>query len=928
MRPRTLLERDAELAALSALLARAAAGKGGAALVEGEAGIGKSSLIDTVSDAAADAGFRVLRAVGTPVETAYALGGIKQLFESYLRDLPAMERDQLLRGPAAHVAKVFELSDEPVPGKVDEFSLCHGFYWLIDAMARSDPFLIVLDDAQWMDAVSLRVVIYAARRIADLGVAVVAGWRTGEPHHLTELDVVRDLPTVTRLEPRPLTRAATAEVLSFDHDGDSTRLLNACYTASGGNPFLVAELADTVRPDTDPDDVASLSPVGLIRSLTSRLQHLPPAAGAVAEAVSVLDADADLRCVAAVAGLDPPTTLRAADILAEARLFAPDGRLAFRHPLLRAAVYRATQPGARSIAHLAAARALAVDGPHRDRAAGHLLLVNPAGDPWVVAELRTAAARALAAGAPTAAIPLLERALAEPAGDATAEVLAELGHATLLTAAGDPVPLLRRALATTEDPSVRRRAATDLSHALAAVDRTPEAITVLREQAGLLDATAPALAFELRSLMALGLEDLRTTSWTAENATSMVEAGVPDTAGGHRVLLTHTYGCALASRGVAAQVAQQAEPALGESWWREHPGAAVTALYGGLATMLWTGQVERAARLARQVLRDAELAGDHLRVAAASSWLSHALCLLGDLAAADDAARRGAEGGAPSPLFRRLTLAIWLQALTARGRLDEADQALADFPGGEVATTLSGAWLTYARCGLHIARGRAEEAAADATALLSYQSARGGTPPGWGWPVVKGLTLGGQYDLAVAVAEGVVAQATRWGEPGALGVALRDAGRIGTGKAALDQLHAGVELLEGSVLRLELAVARAELGAALRRDGHRNDARRVLTEAVDLAHRCGARPVLERAQDELRLAGGRPRRLATTGVEALTPAEYRVARQAADGLTNTEVCQALFLTRSTVEKHLSSVYRKLDISSRDQLAGLLGSPGA
>lgn len=928
MKPHTLLERDAEVAALREVLARAAAGKGAAALVEGEAGIGKSSLIAVVSASAADEDFRVLRAVGTPVEMAYALGGAKQLFESFLRGLHEGERDRLLRGPAAQVAKAFGLSDESATGRPDEFALCHGFYWLIDAIARSDPLLIVIDDTQWIDEVTLRVMTYAIRRIADVGVAVLLGWRSGEPHHLAELNGLRDLPTVVRFEPRPLTRSATAQLLSFDHENGDGRLVEACYTASGGNPFLVAELAETVQADTDPDDVASLGPVGLIRSLTARLQHLPANAAAVAQAVSVLDSDANLHRVAAVAGLDSSATLRGADVLAGARLFAPDGRLAFRHPLLRAAVYRTVQPGARSIAHLAAARALAVDELQPERAAGHLLLVTPAGDPWVVGELRTAAKRAVDAGAPGAAIPLLNRALAEPAGDATGEILAALGHATLLAAAGDPVPILRQALATTQDPAVRRAAATDLSHALAAVDRTPEAMTVLREQADLLDATAPELAFELRSVMALGLEDLRTATWTADNATAMVVAGVPETVGGHRVLLTHTYGCALASRGVAAEVAEQAEPAFGDAWWHEHPGAAVTSLYGGLATLLWTGQVERAARDARHVLRDAGLAGDHLRVAAASSWLSHALCLLGDLAAADDAAHRGAEGGVPSPLFRRLTLAIRLQALTARGRLDEADQALAEFAGGEVATTLSGAWLTYARCGLHVARGRAAAAAADATALMEYQAARGGTPPGWGWPVIQGLALGGQHDLATAVAEGVVVQATRWADPPTLGIALRDAGRIGNGKDALEQLHAGVELLEGSVLRLELADGRAALGAALRRRGHRNDARRVLADAVDLAHRCGAALLQERAQAELRVAGGRPRRLATTGVDALTPAEYRVARQAADGLTNTEVCQALFLTRSTVEKHLSSVYRKLEITSRDQLAALLGSPGA
>lgn len=923
-----MLERDAELAGLRQLLSHAASGRGGAALVEGEAGIGKSSLLDAVAAAASGDGFRVLRATGTQVEMAYPLGGARQLFEAFLRDLPAEERDQMLHGPAGQVAKAFGLADEHGTGAADEFALCHGFYWLVDAIADSGPLLLVIDDAQWLDLITLRVVIYMLRRIAEVGVAAVLAWRSGEPHHLAELDGLGGLATVLRFEPRPLTREGVAELLPFGHEHDVHELIEACYTASGGNPFLVAELAETVHPGMDPDDIASLGPVGLIRTLTKRLQHLPPDVRTVADAVAVLDADADVRCVADVAGIDVTRALLAVDALVAARLFSPGERLWFRHPLLRSAVYRALQPGARSIAHLAAARALAADERTRDRVAGHLLLVVPAGDGWVVDQLRSTAARAVSAGAPAAAIPLLERALAEPAGTATAEVLHELGHATLVAASGDPIPALERSLTSSPSPGARLAAAMDLCQGLATTDRPVEAVAVLREQAEILDAQDPTLALELRSLAAIGLDDARTIAWAADTAAGLVAAGVPDTPAGRRLVITNSYAKAIVSDGSAAVVAARVEPALQDGWWREHPGLSLTALYGGIATLVWTGQIDRSIQDTQRLLRDAERAGDRWRIAAASFWLSHALYLRGDLPGATDAARRSMEDCGPSPFLRRLTLAVLVQALTAQGCLEEADQVLATNIDDEVklSTTASGSWLAYARCGVHVARGQGPAAAADAVMAAGGPLAqRGGTPPGWGRPTLHAMTLVGQRELACAAADALLGQATEWGEPATLGVALCNAGRVATGESALERLDAGVNLLENSPLRLELAVGRTELGAALRRTGRVNDARRVLTEAIDLAHRCGAAPLKTRAQEELRVAGGRPRRLAVTGIDALTPAEYRVARQAADGLTNTEVCQVLFLTRSTVEKHLSSVYRKLQITSRAQLRGLFES---
>jgi DNA-binding CsgD family transcriptional regulator len=176
---------------------------------------------------------------------------------------------------------------------------------------------------------------------------------------------------------------------------------------------------------------------------------------------------------------------------------------------------------------------------------------------------------------------------------------------------------------------------------------------------------------------------------------------------------------------------------------------------------------------------------------------------------------------------------------------------------------------------------------------------------------------------ALRLAREEVKLADRFGAPRALGIALRTRGLVRGGGEGLADLRRAVVVLEQSGAHLEHARALAELGAALRRAGQRAQAREPLRLAVDIASRCGAGRVAERARAELRVTGARPRRLLLSGVEALTAREREVAQLAANGLSNPQIAQALFVTRGTVEKHLESVYRKLTIASREQLVAAL-----
>jgi DNA-binding CsgD family transcriptional regulator len=183
----------------------------------------------------------------------------------------------------------------------------------------------------------------------------------------------------------------------------------------------------------------------------------------------------------------------------------------------------------------------------------------------------------------------------------------------------------------------------------------------------------------------------------------------------------------------------------------------------------------------------------------------------------------------------------------------------------------------------------------------------------------------GRRDEARDLADEEVSSARRFAAGRTLGIALRAAGLVAGGEKGLDLLQEAVEALERSPARLELARALTDLGAALRRQRQRTAAREPLRRGLELAQRCGARPLAEHARIELLATGARPRRLALSGLESLTASEHRVARMAAEGRTNREIAEALFVTQRTVETHLGHVYRKLGISNRSELANSLAS---
>jgi DNA-binding CsgD family transcriptional regulator len=190
------------------------------------------------------------------------------------------------------------------------------------------------------------------------------------------------------------------------------------------------------------------------------------------------------------------------------------------------------------------------------------------------------------------------------------------------------------------------------------------------------------------------------------------------------------------------------------------------------------------------------------------------------------------------------------------------------------------------------------------------------------WPADLAIALG-PCDEARSLADRALADARGRGRPGEIGVALRAQALVDADEPDVDRLRAAAAELEHSELALEYARTLVDLGATLRRKRYRREARQPLSIGLDRASRCGATALAERAQVELRATGARPRHLVVSGSDALTPSERRVALLAAEGRSNRQIAQTLFVTIKTVEAHLSHTYRKLDITSRTQISRAL-----
>ena len=455
-----ILGRDAELAVLGAAAGAAEAGHGAFVLVEGPAGIGKTTLLRMACARPAVPGPRILTARGLALENGFAYGIARQLIEPVRASAGPGEWDELLDGAAGLAARVFDWASA---GSVEDdvpYATTHGLYWLAANLAARRPLMIAVDDAHWADAPSLRWLAHLAARIDGLPIALLLAARSGpdEPGIFEEL---RACPQCTALPLRPLGSDATAALVRERLGGQAdAELCRACHDYTGGNPFLLESLASALREPDGGDPLArleSLAPEPVARTVLRRVGQLGEGTGRLTQALAVLGGPAPVRHAAALAGQEIPDAARLADGLRAADVLAPGSVLEFAHPIVRAAVYESIPAGERALAHAQAARLLERDGADAERVALHLLRSEPGGSAQVVALLRSAAQAASGRGAPGPAAGYLRRALDEPPDPAARPaLLLELGLALAAERSPAAPAALTEAVELTTDPPITR----------------------------------------------------------------------------------------------------------------------------------------------------------------------------------------------------------------------------------------------------------------------------------------------------------------------------------------------------------------------------------------------------------------------------------------------------------------------------------------
>jgi DNA-binding CsgD family transcriptional regulator len=930
-----LVERDAELETLDDAIEATLAGQGGVVVIEGPAGIGKSSLLNEMGIRSVARGMRVTSAQGMARERDFSFGVVRQLFEPVFGSANAALRRRLLEGAAALAMLVVaaETAQTPsIPGAV-----VHGLYWLVANLAETAPVLLAVDDVHWADSPSLQFIAYLARRLEGLPVLLLLAIRSGDPS--VDPGLIGDLmsdPGAQVIRPAALSVEGVGEVVRRHFGGSGEPgFVQACRAVTGGVPFLVEELmsnlsAGGVQPTARAvARIARAGPSTVAQSTIRRMSVLSPSTVAVAQAVAVLGRQARLDRIATLSGVDSGVSKDALDSLIKMQILAPGRPTRFVHPLVHQAIYDDMPAMARADGHGRAARLLAEQQAPADEVASHLLFSEPMGDQRVVETLRSAAGQALTRGAPQSAVAYLRRAVEEGATHDRASLLRELGGGEGLIRDPMAVGHLEEARRLSDDAATRAGIGLELATLKQLSGDWIVGMELAREALAELGDKEPEQAAEIEVAL------LGTESYDSRFARSIrprltdLEDFVVKSGPKCRSAALRIAGIRTCRAWDLNKVPKLLELGLDGGRYLRDEGSESLALPQAIMALIGLEKLDLAEQVAQETLADARRRGSVLGFVAGSIYALLVNAQRGMLASAESHLRsavdRCIEHGMPFVLPT-----AFLSGADVLLERPEVDDIAALIESVQIspndAFTCQGAWVLSVRGRLRALQGDREGAASDLRAAADIFEAMEFKHPFIApWRSQLALLLPAEaIEEARRLMQSELQDSRAIGSARYEGMALRAAGCLEGGESGIELLEESLRTLAGPDLTLERARTLVEMGAAKRRANHRLAAQEPLRAGLELAHRCGAERLAARAEEELKASGARPRRRVLSGPEALTPSEARVARMASDGMTNRQIAQSLFVTAKTVENQLGFVFQKLGLTSRDQLPSALG----
>jgi DNA-binding CsgD family transcriptional regulator len=901
--------RTVELGAATALLDTL--GEGPLALIiEGEAGIGKTTVWRAAATMAAERGARVLTARPAEPEAQLAFAALADLLEG----VPAEDFDSL-PAPQHRALDVALLRAEPYSGGIDARAASAGTAALLRGLAADGPLVVAIDDVQWLDPASSDALTFAARRLGASRIGLVVAVRPSDVATPFGLDTVLPASRLTRVRLGPLSTGALYHLFAarLGHSFPRSTIVRIAE-ASGGNPFYALEIGRAMLDGGRRVAGAPMPVPASVRGLAGdRIRRLPASTREGLLRVAALARPTS--ALVDVASLGPAEAAGLVEI-------DLDGHIKFSHPLFAAAVYGDATATERRAVH----RDLAAAVNELEERARHEALAATGPDPAVAELLTEAGSRARARGATAAAADLVELALqlTPPDADADVRLRREIDLAGHLHLAGQPARaqmLLEAAITAAEPGDLRDEGR--LSLAMICRDTDPARAIAVCEEA-LAHATEPAILARAHATLAYILEILDVAQATEHSAAAAVLfAELGDTASWSYATLGHCWHELLLGHGPDEEAFRRAletapmggRPA--DLWWSElAPVAPVWVLahddFAG-ARALFAGALEQA----RQEGNEAE-------IGLLFAVLAQIDCWLGQPQAADDEAAEAVElarlGGSPATLADALRVQANIDAI--RGRLERARDTVG-LRLAELGIADAGR-LVYATGVVlgFVAHSIGDEAQADQLYTRTSTALRAAgilEMPGYTFlgDHVEAVLALGDFDRAEAMVADLDARARAFPRPWTLAVGARCRGLV---LAARGDLDGAAEVMDTALAHHERLDSPYELGRTLmakaqvhRRRTEKRLARDALTRAVELLDRAGAEVWAQRARTEL----GRLR--VRTAPTELTETELRIAELAAGGRTNREIASMVFVSPKTVEARLASVYGKLGIRSRAEL---------